>query len=183
MSDQYIAEHCAPTLAGLKTANLFSVRIEKHQSIAAELRSLNHRLAKKGLRVIIVKNNGTYALIYVYRPGRLKKDLSVPEAREILQERGYSSLEMGKCIHQLMNRLSKNKDFPHEIGLFLGYPPSDVKGFIHHPDEGVIYAGTWKAYSNAAEAKKKNLQYKKCTQIYCRRLKEGRPLSQMIVGE
>ncbi len=41
MPDQILIDQCAPTLAGLKTGNMFPVKIEPGQDICAELRSLN----------------------------------------------------------------------------------------------------------------------------------------------
>ena len=32
---------------------------------------------------------------------------------------------------------------PHEVGLFLSYPPEDVKGFIDHRASGFKSAGLW----------------------------------------
>ena len=39
-------------------------------------------------------------------------------------------------------------EFPHEVGLFLSYPPEDVKGFIDHRASGFKCAGLWKVYGN-----------------------------------
>jgi hypothetical protein len=43
-------------------------------------------------------------------------------------------------------------EFPHEIGLFLGYPADDVEAFIKY--EGKNYASSryWKVYHNIEEA-------------------------------
>ena len=42
----------------------------------------------------------------------------------------YDSTEPEKAIEKLKMRLSETTEFPHEIGLFLGYPVGDVVGFI-----------------------------------------------------
>ena len=34
-------------------------------------------------------------------------------------------------------------EFPHEVWLFLSYPPEDVKGFIDHRASGFKCAGLW----------------------------------------
>ena len=34
-------------------------------------------------------------------------------------------------------------EFPHEVGLFLSYPPEDVKGFIDHRANNFKCAGLW----------------------------------------
>ena len=78
-------------------------------------------------------------MIYIYRPALLEKDMNVREASEILRGKGYIPEEAGRCVAELACRLRSYSDtgeFPHEIGLFLGYPPEDVKGFMNHRREG-----------------------------------------------
>ena len=89
MPDQFIVEHCSPTLAGLKTGNLFSVRISGKEKSYREIRELNKTLTKYGLRAIPVRCTDEMTLVYVYRPEYLSRDLSDPEAVEILRKMGY----------------------------------------------------------------------------------------------
>lgn len=55
---------------------------------------------------------------------------------------------------------------PDEIGLFLGYPPEDVEGFLNDPCKGVKICGCWKAYGNEAEARKAFEKIRKCNDVY-----------------
>ena len=48
MPEQLLIDHCSPTLAGLKTANMFQVSLEAGESIQDELRKLNRLLREKG---------------------------------------------------------------------------------------------------------------------------------------
>ena len=75
MSDELIVKKCSPTLAGIKTGNMFSIRITKDEDVYSEIRELNRFLLGKGIRVIPLKVTKELALIYVYRPKFLKKDL------------------------------------------------------------------------------------------------------------
>ncbi len=181
MSDQYILQHCSPTLAGLKTANLFSVVIDEDSDINEEIRRLNKLLRGKGLCAIPVRKTDNNVLIYLYRPDYLKRDLSSPDAVEILEEKGYECDNANRCIVQLIEHLSKDGSFPHEIGLFLGYPPCDVRGFMNSPKKGVKCSGVWKVYGNKEQAEKTFSRYKKCTEVYCRCYEQGRSLDQLIV--
>lgn len=46
-------------------------------------------------------------------------------------------------------------EFPHEIGLFLGYPLCDVRGFIEDARGGVcLGCGYWKVYGEVEEREK-----------------------------
>lgn len=179
--EQMLVDHCAPTLAGLKTANMFQVRMEDGKDIRLELKSLNSMLGSKGLRAVMLKKSDKNALIYLYRPDCLHRDLCCDKAKEILTEKGYQYGSAGSCIAQLIRHIAEDDEFPHEIGLFLGYPPDDVKCFMEDAWRGVKCTGCWKAYGNEEEAKKTFLKYKKCTQIYRAELAKGRSLLQLTV--
>jgi hypothetical protein len=77
--------------------------------------------------------------------------------------------------------MTSDESFPHEVGLFLGYPPEDVKGFMEDARRGVKCAGCWKVYGNGEEAVKTFSRYKKCTDIYRKELSKGRSLLQLTV--
>ena len=175
-----IVQYCAPTLAGIKTGNIFMLRVNM-TDIVKEVRKLNSMLTKKGLRLIPIRKTNTGTLIYLYRPDRLKKDLSAPKAVEIMKKKGYPCGKPEYCLATLAHRLMTDKDFPHEIGLFLGYPPSDVECFMKSPKEGVKCCGCWKAYNNEEKARKLFEKYDKCTAVYCRENQKGRSLEALTV--
>lgn len=181
MSEELIIEHCSPTLAGIKTGNMFSVKVTEETDIINDVRELNRILRKKGLRVIPLKKTSGYALIYIYRPEYLKKDLSDPIALSILKKKGYEPANPDCCIAQLIRYLKDDSSFPHEIGLFLGYPPTDVECFMNNTRKGVKCCGCWKAYSEPDKAKKVFERYKKCTESYRKLNKRGKTLAQLAV--
>ena len=133
--------------------NTLSVRCDRIM-VNGEIRELNKILVGKGLRLVPKINKGDSVMIYLYRPERLTLDLNDPGAREILREKGYPCGNSNCCLVELVKRLKNDVGFPHEIGLFLGYPPSDVKKFMEDPCRRVKCVGCWKAYSNEYEAKK-----------------------------
>ncbi len=181
MPEQLLVEHCAPTFAGIKVGNLFSMTLDSNTDLKKELRELNNLLHKKGLRAIPVRITEDKAFIFLYRPNALSRALRDPEAQKILAEQGYHEGDACALLAQLVYKMKINAAFPHEIGLFLGYPPVDVRGFMDNPNRGVKYAGYWKVYGDEENAKKTFLKYKKCTEVYCRLHACGRPLSKMIV--
>lgn len=181
MPELKIIEQCAPTLAGIKTGSLFSIEFADKEEEIAEIRELNQILRIKGLRAVPVGKQKGRTLIYLYRPAHLRKDLCDPEAMEILKEKGYSPENMSVCIAQLVRHLAKDEVFPHEVGLFLGYPPEDVKGFMKSPKEGVQCVGYWKVYGDKEKAERTFQQYKRCTEIFRRQLQNGASLAQLAV--
>ncbi|MCR5520520.1 MAG: DUF3793 family protein [Lachnospiraceae bacterium] len=181
MSEELIIKHCSPTLAGIKTGSLFSLKLTPDTDLVGEVRELNKLLHKKGLRVVPLKKTSKYALIYMYRPDHLKKDLNDPHALSILRKRGYEPEDPDSCIVHLEGRLKSGDAFPHEIGLFLGYPPSDVECFMKHPCKGVKFCGYWKAYSKPDEARKTFLRFRMCTRAYHEMNRNGKTLAQLAV--
>ncbi|MBO6215257.1 MAG: DUF3793 family protein [Lachnospiraceae bacterium] len=182
MSEELIIEHCSPTLAGIKTGNMFSVKNTEKTKLYKELRELNNIFRDKGLRLILLKSTNEHSIVYLYRPDQLKNDLKDPKALKILKKRGYKHKSPECCIVELVDRLKSNEGFPHEIGLFLGYPPSDVEGFMKHPCSGVKCSGCWKAYSDPDAAERTFNRYRKCTEFYLRMNRKGRSLSDLTVG-
>ena len=84
MSEDLFVRQCAPTLAGLKTGSLFSCSFKNENEMKESVRSINRRLRDKGLRFIPMRFCGTSALLYLYRPEKLKSDLCSPRAKDIL---------------------------------------------------------------------------------------------------
>lgn len=134
MSEEAVILHGAPTLAGIKTGSLFRCAYASDEEMRAGLREWNRRFSGKGLRVVPLSFRENKALLYLYRPSRLSRDLSDEAASAILSDCGYCGGSPARCLSCLAKRIQSNGDFPHEIGLFLGYPPEDVKGFIEHRD-------------------------------------------------
>lgn len=182
MSDDYIIRNCAPTLAGLKTGNMFTCPIESREQLLEDVRSMNRRLVPKGLRVLPLRISDKNALIYLYRPRKLSADLADSSAAEILERCGYQGSNCQKCVGDLAKKLRCQQEFPHEIGLFLGYPPEDVLGFMEQGPDCCKCTGCWKVYGDAAAAQKKFSQFKKCTRIYREQWERGKAIERLTVA-
>ncbi len=174
--ENIIVKHCAPTLAGIKTANLVNCKRDEVDVMCFE------RLRLKGIQTAVLAANDDSVLIYVYRRNMLENDLKNPEAKELLTGFGYNIKSIDSAIDRLRERMKESPCFPHEIGLFLGYPASDVKGFIEHKGQNFKCMGYWKVYGNECEAKKTFARYKKCIDVYTRVYLEGASLERLTVA-
>lgn len=181
MSEETIIRHCAPTLASIKTANMFTCPFASRQEMLESIRAFNRRFIKKGLRILPLRYQDGLGLIYVYRPEKLSHDLQSSTAGCLLKQCGYTGCHANACLQHLMKRLNEQTDFPHEIGLFLGYPPEDVDGFMHKrcPHKCV---GCWKVYHNEEAARTLFARYKKCSQLYMKLWREGRSIERLTVA-
>ena len=183
MSEEAVILHGAPTLAGIKTGSLFRCEYESIEEMRISLREWNRRFSGKGLRVVPLSFENNKALLYLYRPERLSRDLSDDAASKILSGCGYCEGSPARCLSCLAKRIQSNEDFPHEIGLFLGYPPEDVRGFIEHRECDLKCVGCWKVYGDEAKAQKTFRLFRKCSEIYRRHWKNGTPIERLTVKE
>ena len=182
MSEDVFVRCCAPTLAGIKAGSMFSYQYESKEEMREDVRRLNRLLVSRGLIVLPLRYHNGKALLYVYRPASLRKELRSREAQEILRAVGYSELRCEKCVKRLKERMQDHEEFPHEVGLFLGYPPEDVSGFIQNHAQNFKFTGYWKVYGDEEKARRIFSRYKQCTDCYCRHLKSGCQLADLAVA-
>lgn len=181
LPDERIVRGAAPTLAGIKTGSLLPCRYESQENLICQIRQLNCRLGGKGVRLLPLRMERGFALLYLYRPDRLRQDLASSEVRSVLAEAGYDDFRPQRCLPTLMRRLRRQESFPHEIGLFLSYPPEDVRGFIRYGGKNSKCAGCWKVYGDVEQSRRRFEHYHRCTELYCRALSMGVPLERLTV--
>ena len=88
MSEEMVVRQCAPTLAGIKAGSLFPCPCTDRDALLDEVRQLNRRLSPKGLCLLPLRFTEGSALLYLYRPATLRRDLSDDLARRLLAEAG-----------------------------------------------------------------------------------------------
>lgn len=181
-------EQCAPVLASLKPAGLFRYETSDCADLARRVKNWNAQLNPKGLRVRVLKGcvHTHRYLVYVYRESKLREVLSRQPVQVFLRQEGYSVPEdVGDCstlLTQLSRRLCCAAEFPHEIGIFLGYPLTDVVGFIENRGQNFTCCGCWKAYGDPVLAQKHFAQLSKCTAVYLRLFHSGTPILRLAVA-
>ncbi len=84
------------------------------------------------------------ALVYVYRQEALAALLAQADVQAFLRAMGYGDASPDGALAFLRQRLAESPCFPHEIGVFLGYPLSDVIAFMRDGGRGCRCSGCWK---------------------------------------
>lgn len=158
--DEALVTLCAPTLMGEKAGSLFSSDFRDEEEMLVALRTLNGRLSASGVSVLPLRRREGRALLYCVRFTLLARALAGREAWRILRACGYERPGVAPCLARLRERLGKKGGFPHEIGLFLGFPPRDVAGFLQ--GERCLFAGYWKVYHDPEAARRTFLRYDLC---------------------
>lgn len=181
MSELLLIEHCSPTLARIKTANLFSCTYKDIDTLFCFLKYWNKVLNSKGVYLKLMKAKDRRALIYVFRKSKLMEDLKDVSVKKNLENFGYNTENLTHIFRHLKKRICSEKEFPHEIGFFLGYPPKDVIGFIENRGKNFKYSGCWKVYGNVAEAERKFNMYKKCKDVYKKVYSCGKTVNMLTV--
>ena len=182
MLDRSLVTHCAPTLASLKTGNLFTVLHMPEELLCRQVDHWNFQLKEKGVCLTILRRGRKGALLYVFRPRRLAADLARPCVAAFLRQYGYRDLTAQGAVERLRQRLGEGETFPHEIGLFLGYPLEDVEGFLENRGKNCKCTGCWKVYGDEQAARRQFSRYEKCRAVYLRLWQAGRSVEQLTVA-
>ena len=148
----YLALESAEVLAGVKPANLLSIPNRTYPC-----GSNPYLLWKNWGRQVLdasplqsreLTDRGDSTLVLLFLPEALEQILMTPAARSILRRAGYPE-EI--CLEMVLNKLTErltSSSFPHEIGVFLGYPLKDVAGFMGLARIPFTCQGPWKIYGD-----------------------------------
>ncbi|MCR4790468.1 MAG: DUF3793 family protein [Treponemataceae bacterium] len=179
--DELIVRHCSPTLTGIKPSNLVTINCSDCPNAMAEIKLLNENLNESRIYFQFIKclrNN--QILVLVYNKSNLGNHIFHDEQKNFLKELGYP-VEKGfnATLSELEKRFDASSSVPHEIGLFLGYPLSDVKGFIENKGSNFKYSGRWKVYGDTEYAKSLFAKYGECEKKCLNRYRHGTSIQQL----
>ncbi len=180
--EEYLIEFCAPTLASIKVGSLFSYAYASREELMEQIGTLNREFAPKGVAICLLRIRPERALTYVYRPAQLRQLLKRREIQSFLEGFGYCGAEPSEALARLKQRVCMGESFPHEIGVFLGYPLEDVAGFIVNRGKNCKCTGIWKVYGDEQTARRRFRQLKKCRDVYRRLWRQGRSIQQLTVA-
>ena len=169
--------NCGITFAGLKPASLFWLKDEQCEQLAYYRKCF----AKRRFRFMAVKRAEGRRLFYVFNQSRLEELLFEEKNRRFLNARGYEYQNIGGALRELKRRLEEGDCFPHEVGLFLGYPLEDVRGFMENASGGMcLECGYWKVYGRHQEKVRLFERYRKCSRCICDKLSSGMPIEEIF---
>lgn len=173
-----LALNCAPILKGSKAACIITVK-QREFFVIREL------LRNTGLSYRLLKTGKTHSILYLYRENQLYKYMRQAKVREFLKKYGYFGVSLEAMLDRLSDRIllygDGKMEFPHEIGVFLGYPIGDVRGFIENQGKNFIYSGYWKVYENAACAMRLFRQFDMEREIAVREVIRGLSIREVAV--
>lgn len=162
----YLALESAEVVAGIKPGNLVNVANRKRPCGQNPYRLWRRHgdalLAASSLNALELLDRGDSLLLYIYRESLLKEVLERKPARIILEKCGYrDTADPGRALSQLRGRIT-GISFPHEIGIFLGYPLKDVLAFMGEIAIPFACQGPWKIYGNPRQSLELAARYRQC---------------------
>ena len=178
--EKSIAYHLAPAMLGIKPACLMSMEKDKG-GLEENVELFNSRAYAKGMRLTVLCECRSRKLLFLYNEKLLSERLADKQVKAMLESYGYSgTMTLEEQLSKLSERIAESGDFPHEIGLFLGYPVDDVTGFIQNKGRNYLLCGYWKVYSDEGRARRMFSNYDKCRNYLCNKLAQGESIYQAL---
>ncbi len=175
-----LCTHAAPVLAGLRPSGTVTCHRAKLPRLEEDLAQCRALLLEHGLRCKVLCQCESHLVVLLYDPVWLESCLLGRRARKMLRRMGYPQ---GALLEDLLKELARRmgqSGFPHEIGLFLGYPARDVEEFIRRGGAGSLCTGYWKAYRHPGEARRCFARYDACREEFLARQSRGQSLCQIL---
>ena len=144
-NERRILDQCAPALTGVKTGSLLKV----DRMVCNDTLDLLSSFENDDVGTKLLCTRGSSSLILVYRRSMLSAALRDRDTHKFLSGMGYTG-SMSDHLDRLSERM--NNDIQHELGIFLGYPLCDVKGFMEKHGSGYLASGCWRVYGDVAMA-------------------------------
>ena len=162
----FLALELAEVLGEVKPANLVCLA-NRTRSCGRNLYLLwkehgEALIKESGLSVRVLADRGSSLLLLLYCPRALEDLLAQKSVRIILGKAGYPDPDaLEEVLTELGHRVAGD-GFPHEIGVFLGYPLKDVVGFMGWPGVSFTCQGPWKIFGDPAESLRLAARHREC---------------------
>lgn len=175
--DIQFALQCAPLILGLRSSLFLTVTDWQLKRIGNILRDRKISFYK------ISENRGRMAVLLFYEK-KMKEYFADDSVRKLLSSLGYSAGNLYDFMEHFAKRyeefLQKGNTFPHEMGIFLGYPPEDVIGYLENAGNNYLCAGYWKVYENAQEKRRMFSQFDWAQSVLVSLILQGKSLGEAV---
>lgn len=168
---------CAPVIAGIKISNLLIIKTETLFPALDILKSSH-------FCYFLLRKDIDKTAILLYNPEKLQEYLKQGKVAALLRQLGYEDCSLGQVLSvfrmRYLNYMEHPQEFPHEMGILLGYPVEDVTGFMKNQGRDFLYTGYWKVYENLAEKIQLFRSYELVKEQQVQMIAEGVEMSEII---
>jgi hypothetical protein len=155
-----------PVITGLKPAALIRLPRQILQTVWENGGA--NICSSLGLSVLILREGTAGGLVLLYRRGLLARKLRAGPGVRYLRSLSYPA---GPGLEGFLSFLKKRfaePGFPHEVGIFLGYPLEDVINFSAGKPSPYACRGYWKVYHRPEKAER-TFMYMDAARLYVMR--------------
>lgn len=143
----------AEVLAGVKPANLLRISNRRYPC-GRNMYQLWQRygqqlLENSSIVAATMRCDESGILLLLYAPALLQRRLDSRSSRTFLQSLHYRNPRHIATTLEDLTAHFVEEEFPHEIGLFLGYPLKDVTAFMGRTQLKATAQRLWKIYGHA----------------------------------
>lgn len=152
------ASSCMPTLMKMKPSTMVSFHKRYMENATSFYYALESELNRYQCSYEKLHECDAVICLLIYDESHMEQVFTSYVNHELLEGVGY---HIGRKhteynIKLFAKRFSEYKEykteFPHEVGLLLGYPIEDVESFIENDGNNFILCGFWKVYHNKERA-------------------------------
>lgn len=184
---KYLMSKLAPVLVKLKPSGLLrlcncekSGRDNHYDLWKAQKNDITGRL---GISFKELKGTSKGKQVLFYNPEILFDTITRPANLAYLEKFDYFSCNtVEDYLEVLKTRFcaagaGNSSSFPHEIGIFLGYPLKDVRGFIEKGSLPLAKVGSWQVFGKPEESLRLMNMYKIAEEVFLNLIKNrGNPM-------
>lgn len=168
---------CAPLIAGLKASNLLKINSDNEKDV-------EKLFSGTCISCIRLVKSGGKSVLLLYRADMLMDHIAKKDSRQLLMSMGYEDIDYLTLILHVRSKYEAytdgDSDFPHELGLLLGYPCEDVKGYMEDKGRHALYTGYWQVYKDPAAKVRIFEAYEKAREKMARLASDGMGLKQIM---
>jgi hypothetical protein len=178
-----LLEQCSPVFNKLKPSLLMMMDNEEIQRIFTT--ETLWELTQHHISIRFLGICRTRSRVLLYDREQIRKTLQKKENKFLLLHFGY---DPSAPVEQLLDKLEKkfvrstSQCFPHEIGVFLGYPAEDIIGFIRNKGKNYKVSGLWNVYGDEVKALKTFAAFTHCREKNLKMLQDGVLFQDIIKG-
>jgi hypothetical protein len=138
-------------------------------------------LAGSAVRGLVLAERNDSVLLLLYREDLMKSLLEKKSVAALLARSGYGAAPDPAAALAVLRERMTGDGFPHEIGIFLGYPLKDVAGFIGWAKIPYTCQGPWKIYGAPEASLALARTFRGCRDRMAARLCFG-PTGETLIG-
>jgi hypothetical protein len=162
----------AATIAGRKPATLMNISNDINGLLNAWDRYRTDIFSISEIDYYELKRTDKNAIVLFFNQNQLDELLRNESVNKFLSECGYEFDSIDYVLDMLRRRYA-TVGCPPEIGVFLGIPLKDVKGFMGLNSLRNTKCGMWQIYGDPAASEERMNEYRSARNIVTRRLFSG----------